>query len=71
MLQKRIVRVSTASRHGVNVIHFLGALVRMDAVLTGSGTPLTIQLPASELPPTLHTGSTVLIAPLPVPALAV
>lgn len=43
----------------------------MDAVLTGSGTPLTIQLPASELPPTLHTGSTVLIAPLPVPALAV
>ncbi|MFK3575454.1 ABC transporter ATP-binding protein [Bifidobacterium thermacidophilum] len=55
----------------VNVIHFLGALVRVDAVLTGSGTPLTIQLSASELPPSLHTGSTVLVAPRPVPALAV
>lgn len=55
----------------VNVIHFLGALVRLDAVLTGSGTPLTIQLPAGELPPSLHTGSTVLVAPQPVPALAV
>lgn len=54
----------------VNVIHFLGALVRVDAVLTGSGTPLTFQLPTGELPPSLNTGSTVLVAPRPVPALA-
>ena len=55
----------------VSVIRFLGALVRVDAVLTGSGTPLTIQLPASELPPSLYTGSTVLVALRPVPLLAV
>ena len=55
----------------VNVIHFLGALVRVDAVLTASGTPLTIQLPASELPASLKSGSMVQVVPRPVPALAV
>lgn len=55
----------------VNVIHFLGALVRVDAVLTATGTPLTIQLPASELPASLKSGSIIQVAPRPVPALAV
>lgn len=63
-------------RARVEVIHFLGSLVRVDVAVeshTVEGKPLkvTAQLPANELPSALAVGSEVRIAPRPVEALAV
>ncbi|MCH9276897.1 ABC transporter ATP-binding protein [Bifidobacterium amazonense] len=64
----------------VEVIHFLGALVRVDTVISsgkwqrwnnGEQLKVTVQLPANELPAGLAVGSDVIIAPRPVAALAV
>ena len=63
----------------VEVIHFLGALVRVDAVITsgeyqrwnkGGQFKVTVQLPASELPAGLAAGDDVVITPRAVAALA-
>lgn len=67
-------------RARVEVIHFLGALVRVDVALSSAhwlrrndGEPpqVTVQLPANELPAGLAIGSDVIVAPRPIPALAV
>lgn len=64
----------------VETIHFLGALVRVDTVISsgewqrwngGEQLRVTVQLPASELPAGLAIGSDVVVAPRAVPALAV
>lgn len=60
--------------HGrVDMVHFLGALVRVDlTVAAGAGhLPVTVQLPANELPAGLTVGSEVVVAPRPIAALAV
>lgn len=66
-------------RARVEVIHFLGALVRVDTVISsgeyqrwnnGEQLKVTVQLPASELPAGLSTGDEVLVVPRAVPALA-
>ena len=63
----------------VEVVHFLGSLVRVDVVITtgeyqrwnnGEQLKATVQLPASELPASLASGDDVVIAPRPVAALA-
>jgi putative spermidine/putrescine transport system ATP-binding protein len=63
----------------VDVIHFLGALVRVDTVVTsgeyqrwnkGDQLKVTVQLPASELPTGLREGDDVIVVPRPVAALA-
>ena len=63
----------------VTAIHFLGALVRVDTVVTsdeyqrwGKGKPLevTVQLPAAELPDGLAIGDDAIVTPRPVAALA-
>ncbi|RSX51324.1 ABC transporter ATP-binding protein [Bifidobacterium goeldii] len=71
---------STGGEHArVEVIHFLGALVRVDTVITsgeyqrwnnGEQLKVTVQLPASELPAGLTAGDEVLVTPRPVAALA-
>lgn len=71
---------SVGERAVVEVIHFLGALVRVDTVISSGewqrwngGQPLkvTVQLPTDELPERLQIGSKVAITPRPVAALAV
>ena len=60
--------------HGrVDMVHFLGALARVDlTVAAGAGhLPVTVQLPANELPAGLTVGSEVVVAPRPIAALAV
>ena len=60
--------------HGrVDMVHFLGALARVDlTVATGAGhLPVTVQLPANELPAGLTVGIEVVVAPRPIAALAV
>ncbi|TPF92518.1 ABC transporter ATP-binding protein [Bifidobacterium sp. UTBIF-78] len=63
----------------VEVIHFLGSLVRVDTVITsgefqrwnkGEQLKVTVQLPASELPAGLATGDEVVVTPRAVAALA-
>ena len=60
-------------RGRVDMVHFLGALVRVDlTVAAGVGhLPVTVQLPANELPAGLTVGSEVVVAPRPIAALAV
>lgn len=67
-------------RARVEVIHFLGALVRVDVALSsahwlrrndGEQPKVTVQLSANELPAGLAIGSDVIVAPRPIPALAV
>lgn len=55
------------------MVHFLGALARIDlTVAAGVGhLPVTVQLPANELPAGLTVGSEVVVAPRPIAALAV
>ena len=60
--------------HGrVDMVHFLGALACVDlTVAAGVGhLPVTVQLPANELPAGLTVGSEVVVAPRPIAALAV
>lgn len=66
-------------RARVEVVHFLGSLVRVDTVITsgeyqrwnkGEQLKATVQLPASELPAGLAVGDDVIVAPRPVAALA-
>lgn len=60
--------------HGrVDMVHFLGALARVDlTVAAGVGhLPVTVQLPANELPAGLTVGTEVVVAPRPIAALAV
>lgn len=66
-------------RARVEVIHFLGSLVRVDTVITsgeyqrwnkGEQLKVTVQLPASELPAGLAVGDEVVVAPRAVAALA-
>lgn len=66
-------------RARVEVIHFLGSLVRVDTVITsgeyqrwnkGEQLKATVQLPASELPAGLAVGDDVIVTPRPVAALA-
>lgn len=60
-------------RGRVDMVHFLGALVRVDlTVAAGAGhLPVTVQLPANELPAGLTVGAEVVVAPRPIAALAV
>ena len=55
------------------MVHFLGALARVDVtVASGAGRlPVTVQLPANELPAGLAVGSEVVVTPRPIAALAV
>lgn len=66
-------------RARVEVVHFLGSLVRVDTVITsgeyqrwnkGEQLKATVQLPASELPAGLAVGDDVIVTPRPVAALA-
>ena len=66
-------------RARVEVIHFLGSLVRVDTVIAsgeyqrwnkGEQLKVTVQLPASELPAGLAVGDEVVVAPRAVAALA-
>ena len=66
-------------RARVEVIHFLGSLVRVDTVITsgeyqrwnkGEQLKATVQLPASELPAGLAVGDDVIVTPRPVAVLA-
>ena len=66
-------------RARVEVIHFLGSLVRVNTVITsgeyqrwnkGEQLKATVQLPASELPAGLAVGDDVIVTPRPVAALA-
>lgn len=66
-------------RARVEVIHFLGSLVRVDTVITsgeyqrwnkGEQLKAAVQLPASELPAGLAVGDDVIVTPRPVAALA-
>ncbi|NMM99090.1 ABC transporter ATP-binding protein [Bifidobacterium olomucense] len=70
---------NVGERARVEVIHFLGSLVRVDTVVTsgeylrwnkGNQLKVTVQLPASELPAGLAIGDNVVVAPRPVAALA-
>ncbi|WP_341476122.1 ABC transporter ATP-binding protein [Bifidobacterium scaligerum] len=70
---------NVGERAHVEVIHFLGSLVRVDTVVTsgeymrwnkGNQLKVTVQLPASELPAGLAIGDNVVVAPRPVAALA-
>lgn len=64
---------TVGERGRVNMVHFLGALVRVDVtVASGAGRlPVTVQLPANELPAGLAVGSEVVVTPRPIAALAV
>lgn len=66
-------------RARVEVVHFLGSLVRVDTVITsgeyqrwnkGEQLKATVQLPASELLAGLAVGDDVIVTPRPVAALA-
>ena len=72
-------RFARRERARVEVIHFLGSLVRVDTVITsgeyqrwnkGEQLKATVQLPASELPAGLAVGDDVIVTPRPVAALA-
>ena len=56
-------------------MHFLGALARVDVRVACAGMGgtirVTVQLPANELPAGLAIGAQVVVAPRPIPALAV
>lgn len=64
---------TVGERGRVNMVHFLGALARVDVtVASGAGRlPVTVQLPANELPAGLAVGSEVVVTPRPIAALAV
>ena len=64
---------TVGERGRVNMVHFLGALARVDVtVASGAGRlPVTVQLPANELPAGLAVGSDVVVTPRPIAALAV
>lgn len=64
---------TVGGRGRVNMVHFLGALARVDVtVASGAGRlPVTVQLPANELPAGLAVGSEVVVTPRPIAALAV
>ena len=64
---------TVGERGRVNMVHFLGALARVDVTVTsGAGRlPVTVQLPANELPAGLAVGSEVVVTPRPIAALAV
>ena len=64
---------TVGERGRVNMVHFLGALARVDVtVASGAGQlPVTVQLPANELPAGLTVGSEVVVTPRPIAALAV
>lgn len=66
----------------VEMVHFLGALARVDVCIMaaeyrglggedGAALRVTVQVPANELPSGLTVGSEVMVAPLPIAALAV
>ena len=59
----------------VEMVHFLGALARVDVCVACAGMGgtirVTVQLPANELPAGLEIGAQVVVAPRPIPALAV
>ncbi len=59
----------------VEMVHFLGALARVDVRVACAGMGgtirVTVQLPANELPAGLAIGAQVVVAPRPIPALAV
>ena len=59
----------------VEMVHFLGALARVDVCVACAGMGgtirVTVQLPANELPAGLAIGAQVVVAPRPIPALAV
>lgn len=66
----------------VEMVHFLGALVRVDVRIMaaeyrglggedGAALRVTVQVPANELPSGLTVGSEVMVAPRPIAALAV
>ena len=59
----------------VEMVHFLGALARVDVRVAcadmGGTIRVTVQLPANELPAGLAIGAQVTVAPRPIPALAV
>lgn len=66
----------------VEMVHFLGALARVDVRIMaaeyrglggedGAALHVTVQVPANELPSGLTVGSEVMVAPLPIAALAV
>ena len=64
---------TVGERGRVNMVHVLGALARVDVtVASGAGQlPVTVQLPANELPAGLAVGSEVVVTPRPIAALAV
>ena len=64
---------TVGERGRVNMVHVLGALARVDVtVASGAGRlPVTVQLPANELPAGLAVGSEVVVTPRPIAALAV
>ncbi|OZG63012.1 ABC transporter ATP-binding protein [Bifidobacterium lemurum] len=73
-------RSHVGERGRVEAVHFLGALARVDVVITsgeyqrwndGEQLRATVQLPANDLPAGLAVGSEVVVAPRPVAALAV
>lgn len=59
----------------VEMVHFLGALARVDVRVACAGMGgtirVTVQLPANELPAGLAIGAQVVVVPRPIPALAV
>ena len=59
----------------VEMVHFLGALARVDVRVACAGMGgtirVTVQLPANQLPAGLAIGAQVVVAPRPIPALAV
>ena len=65
----------TAELGRVEMVHFLGALARVDVRVACAGMGgtirVTVQLPANELPAGLAIGAQVVVAPRPIPALAV
>ena len=64
---------TVGERGRVNMVHFLGALARVDVTVASGAVrlPVTVQLPANELPAGLAVGSEVVVTPRPIAALAV
>ena len=64
---------TVGERGRVNMVHFLGALARVDVTVASGAAqlPVTVQLPANELPAGLAVGSEVVVTPRPIAALAV
>lgn len=65
---------NAVGEHGrVDMVHFLGALARVDVTVSAESghLPVTVQLPANELPAGLVVGSEVVVVPRPIAALAV